>query len=120
LYFAVNRRRFALSLTSVSGLSACKDITFAIIHASLAVLVIDSKLSGSDLLSYVGTEGVSRREVRRRAAIHFQPQRAGPGSAGQGTDWVSRDKNRRISLGESARIPTGTIAFSPRQVVKRR
>lgn len=61
LYSALNLRRFAFSVTSVSGLSACKDITFVMGHASLAPLVSYSNLGGGDLLTHVDTEGVAPR-----------------------------------------------------------
>jgi hypothetical protein len=60
LYSAVKRRRFAFSLTSVSGLDAGNDITFAMVHATLALLGSNSNLGGGDLLTHVGTEGALR------------------------------------------------------------
>jgi hypothetical protein len=57
LYAVENRRRFALSLTSVSGLLAVEDTMFPIIHASLALLDLLSILQRGRCLTMVGTEG---------------------------------------------------------------
>jgi hypothetical protein len=56
LYAVENRRRVALSLTSVFGLSAVDDIMFPIVHASLAQLGLLTNLQSGRCLTIIGIE----------------------------------------------------------------